>query len=254
MSKNERLIKNKKRVQQHGEVFTPISTVNEMLDMEGLKENIEDVRKKILEPSVGEGVFLVEILKRRLKNVLNLSSNISEYENLSLLSLTTLYGIELLEDNAQKCVMNIYICFYNFYEKALKKYDKRKKNKVLDSARTIISANIAQGNFLTKKTNNEKPIVFSEWKEINNKNNRKNIRIIRTEYTLDEIYNSEVNSKGNIIERQIKKTEEFHQMSFFEYLDQEVEDNFNNEIIVKCKYIECNITDTYKEEMEEYDG
>lgn len=250
----ERLIKDKIRVQQHGEVFTPKSTVNEMLNMDGLKENIEDIRKKILEPSVGEGVFLVEILKRRLKNILNLSVDITEYENLSLLALTSLYGIELLDDNVKKCVMNIYICFGSFYEKALKKYNKRRKQKVLDSARTIISANIVQGNFLTKKTSTKKAIIFSEWKEIQNTKNRKNIKVIRTEYSLDEIYNDKVNTDGNIIDSQNEKKEKIHQMHLFEYGDHKIEDNFSNEFIVKYKYIECNITDTYKEEMEEYGG
>ena len=164
MKSREKFIKNKKRVQQHGEVFTPISTVNKMLDQDGLKEKIVDIRCTVLEPAAGEGVFLVELLKRRLKYLLNSTSSMSEYENLSLLSLSTIYGIELLEDNTQKCVINIYMCYFAYYEKALKKYEKKVKKKVLDSAKTIISANIAQGNFLTKKTINNKPIVFSDLK------------------------------------------------------------------------------------------
>ena len=46
----EKLIKSKKRVQQHGEVFTPTKIVNDMLNLEGLREKVEeDIRGMVLE-------------------------------------------------------------------------------------------------------------------------------------------------------------------------------------------------------------
>ena len=45
----EKLIKSKKRVQQHGEVFTPTKIVNDMLNLEGLREKVEDIRGMALE-------------------------------------------------------------------------------------------------------------------------------------------------------------------------------------------------------------
>jgi len=47
----EQLIKSKKRVQQHGEVFTPKKIVNLMLDQEELQENLRDLSSTFLEPS-----------------------------------------------------------------------------------------------------------------------------------------------------------------------------------------------------------
>ena len=256
----EKLIKSKKRVQQHGEVFTPTKIVNDMLNLEGLREKVEDIRGMVLEPAVGEGVFLVEILKRRLKYLLNTEDSILDYENKSLLALTTLYGIELLEDNAQKCVMNIYICFFEYYEKALKKFEKKSKKKVLDSARTIISTNIAQGNFLTQQTNSGELIVLSEWREVETSGKRKNIQVIRTEHTLEDIY-KEIENENGFIVGQVEKKEEkkSYQISFLDY-DEESNfiDKYDNqkddEPLKQYRYIVCSILDVYREEMEEYEG
>ena len=57
--------RSKRRIDKTGEVFTPVGLVQEMLD--NLPEIFfKDPLKTICEPSVGEGIFLVEILKRRI--------------------------------------------------------------------------------------------------------------------------------------------------------------------------------------------
>jgi len=105
-----------------------------------------------LEPAAGEGVFLVEILMRKLKMVSDKYNNdLNQFENYSLLALTTLHGIELLEDNAQTCAMNMFQLYYDIYQKQAKYHKGNMKIKVLDSAKTIISTNIKEGDFLTKK-------------------------------------------------------------------------------------------------------
>lgn len=250
MEKQQKLIKSRNRVRQHGEVFTPVKTVNSMLNMEGLKEKIEDIRATVLEPAVGEGVFLVEILKRRFENILKKSSTISEFENNALFTLTTIYGIELLEDNVKKCVVNIYDCFFYYYNKAISKFGSKMKKKVLASAKIITSSNVVQGNFLTRKNNDNKPIILSEWKEICNKNNKKNIRVIRTEYTLDEIFEQKENELGSVFSSLKEVREEVKQLSLFEeILDIEEEKREN----IFYKYVECYVYDIYKEEMEKYE-
>ena len=71
---SEQIIKSKKGVQKHGEVFTPKKTVNQMLDIPEIKEACESLTT-FLEPSAGEGAFLVEILKRKLNMVAKRFSN-----------------------------------------------------------------------------------------------------------------------------------------------------------------------------------
>ncbi len=66
---DEKLIKSKERVQQHGEVFTPQWMVKKMLDVEGIKQACENIDATFLEPAAGDGNFLVAILERKLKSV-----------------------------------------------------------------------------------------------------------------------------------------------------------------------------------------
>jgi len=83
------------RIDETGEVFTPEELVNEILD-EVPEEFFTDASKTICEPSVGEGVFLVEILKRRILTGLNPTK-----------ALHTLYGVDIMEDNIQVCKYNL---------------------------------------------------------------------------------------------------------------------------------------------------
>ena len=60
-------VKSKKRVADHGEVFTSEREVNAMLDL--VKQETERIDSRFLEPACGTGNFLVEILNRKLKIV-----------------------------------------------------------------------------------------------------------------------------------------------------------------------------------------
>ena len=243
---SEKIIKCKTRVQKHGEVFTPIKIVKQMLDQPGVKEACENLTSTFLEPAVGEGVFLVEILERKLKMVArDYNKSLEHFENYSLLALSTIYGVELLEDNTQACVMNIYLKFYNHYKEQAHKHNGKIKQKVLNSANKIIALNIANGNFLTRKSVNGEPIIFSKWEPENLRKNTKNITVQRTEYTLDEIYENVEKSNGQILKSKPPSAE---QMNIFSFLDQDVD---QEEQFVEMKYVPVQITDVYKEEMEE---
>ena len=53
MSGSEVLIKSKRRVRQHGDVFTPTKIVHAMVSLLGLEDVISEVTTTVLEPSVG---------------------------------------------------------------------------------------------------------------------------------------------------------------------------------------------------------
>src|SRR5688572_15838751 len=65
--KGDKLIKSKKRVADHGEVFTPPWLVEKMLDL--VNGETERIDSRFLEPACGSGNFLVPILKRKLAAV-----------------------------------------------------------------------------------------------------------------------------------------------------------------------------------------
>ena len=57
-------VKSKKRVNDHGEVFTAEREVNAMLDL--VKQETERIDSRFLEPACGNGNFLAEVLRRKL--------------------------------------------------------------------------------------------------------------------------------------------------------------------------------------------
>ncbi|WP_374965375.1 methylase [Lysinibacillus sp. RS5] len=244
-SANEKIIKSKKRVQNHGEVFTPKRIVKKMLDMPNIREACQNLTSTFLEPAAGEGVFLVGVLKRKMKMVAeNYGDDLTRFENYSLLALSTLYGIELLEDNAQKCVMHMYQVYYETYYQQAQIHGAKVKNIVLDSAKLIISKNIAQGNFLTKLSANGNPIIFSEWQPINIRKDAKVIKIKRTEYTINDLLDGVQKESGETSVHALRDV----QLDLFDFYDE-----IDKPKEKRMKYVPVKITDVYKEEMEEVD-
>lgn len=239
---SERLIKSKSRVQKHGEVFTPIKMVNRMLNVPEIKKACDELETTFLEPAAGEGIFLVEILSRKLKMVSKkFNDTLKQYENYALLALTTIYGIELLEDNAQICTQNLFEVFSDMYTKQILYHSGKKSKRVTESAKVIISANIAQGNFLTRETSDGKDIIFSEWRSKKKKNS---FDVIRTEYSLKEILAKEIKTEGSLH----NKKEEPLQLSFL------VSSENQEQQLKKYRYFYVPIVDVYKKETEEYNG
>jgi hypothetical protein len=88
--------RDKSRVKATGEVFTPTPLVQEMLDQLP-PEVFTDSAKTFLEPSCGDGQFLSEVVIRKMENG-------STYEQ----ALSTVYGIDLMEDNCRECIKRLY--------------------------------------------------------------------------------------------------------------------------------------------------
>lgn len=141
---SEKIIKSVDRVKDIGEVFTPQKAVNFMLDQPEIKEKVESLTATFLEPSAGEGAFLVEILRRKLNYAQKQNVSVKEMQNNFLLALSSLYGIELMEDNVEMLVINMVNTFRDVYFNTFSHEDQNQK--VLSSANVIISANMAQGN------------------------------------------------------------------------------------------------------------
>lgn len=62
-------IKSKKRVADHGEVFTAEREVKAMCDL--VAQECDRIDSRFLEPACGDGNFLAEILARKLTTVKN---------------------------------------------------------------------------------------------------------------------------------------------------------------------------------------
>jgi hypothetical protein len=156
----------KKRVADHGEVLTGKREVNAMLDL--VKQETERIDSRFLEPACGNGNFLTEILERKLAVVeRRYGKSQLDFERYAVLAISSIYGIDILEDNVRQCRHRLYGLFdCDFYSRIFKN---RAKNKCREAVRFILDRNIIWGDALTLKTVSEKPgyIVFSEWSPVN---------------------------------------------------------------------------------------
>ncbi len=154
-------IVSKKRVADHGEVFTSQRKVNAMLDM--VKHETERIDSRFLEPACGTGNFLAEILTRKLGVVESrYRQSPIELERYTLLAVTSIYGIDLLLDNVTECRRRL-------LEIVKTKFPGQFSEALAASIQFVLQRNIVHGDALSLKTVGDQPhpIVFSEWSLVN---------------------------------------------------------------------------------------
>lgn len=183
----DKQIISKKRVTDHGEVFTSEREVKAMLDL--VKMESFSVDSRCLEPACGTGNFLIELLERKLSIVKNeYSKNQSEFEFFSAKAISSLYGIDILEDSIQYTRKRLFKSFDTLYRSL---FNNNINQEYLDSINFILEKNIIWGDALTYMTpeENPKPIIFSEWSFL------KRGYIKRKDYTLKNLLdNSSIKS------------------------------------------------------------
>jgi hypothetical protein len=156
----KQLISNK-RVVDHGEVFTSQREVNAMLDL--VKQETERIDSRFLEPACGTGNFLTEILERKLRVVgRKYRKSQLEYERNIVLAVSTIYGIDILEDNVIECRNRLFEIVNSHYSAFFKK---KTNDEVRRVVRFLLEKNIIWGDALDLKTVGSTPhqIIFSEW-------------------------------------------------------------------------------------------
>jgi len=189
-------VKSKQRVLDHGEVFTNEREVNAMLNL--VKHETERIDSRFLEPACGSGNFLVEILSRKLKIVeQRYKKSQSDFEKYSILAISSIYGVDLLEDNILECKDRLYEIFNTQYTKL---YKKKTKDNVREAFRFILDKNMLIGDALTLLQKNGNPIVFSEWSNV------KGSMFKRREYIFEHLLNDNKTTELSLFE--IKEREQ----------------------------------------------
>ena len=156
-------VKSKKRVADHGEVFTNDREVNAMLDL--VKHETERIDSRFLEPACGNGNFLAEVLRRKLTVVdSRYSKSQVELERYSVIAVSSIYGVDILEDNAQECRDRLLGIYTEWYSKTFKQVN----NDCIRSVQFILGRNILWGDALDfTNPETKQPIIFSEWSAVN---------------------------------------------------------------------------------------
>ena len=236
-------VKSKKRVTDHGEVFTAEREVNAMLDL--VKQETERIDSRFLEPACGDGNFLSEILRRKLTVVeRNYKRNTHDYEKYFILALMSIYGVDIMLDNVIECRARLLEIWKEKYYAICKKNATKEAEEV---AAYILSKNVICGNALTMMQVDEncndtkKHITFSEWSFVIGDNvKRRDFRLdqlldgsnqykrdMRTDFEFDpetksfipkpiaEYPVTDYLNLPDVEDIEEKKEEEFEQLSFF---------------------------------------
>lgn len=149
------LVKSRKRVVDHGEVFTPPWMVEAMLDL--VKDETERIDSRFLEPACGSGNFIIRIFQRKLSAVeIKYGKSDFDRSQFALLALMCIYGIELLEDNVIECRANVLEIFAGYLSLA-------STDELYRAAEFVLSQNIVHGDALSMKTIRGDAISFPEW-------------------------------------------------------------------------------------------
>jgi len=175
----EKQVKSKERVKDFGEVFTNKREIDAMLDM--IKDEINKIPSKILEPACGTGNFLVEILNRKLEVIKERAEgNQTRWEYYVFIAIANMYGIDIQEDNVRECknrLLKIIVseCRELFSECC---------DEFVKAIKYVLTKNIIWGNSLIGMRCDSGKIVFSEW--VYDKQN-----IIRKDYYLLDMIGKE---------------------------------------------------------------
>lgn len=177
----EKQIKSKERVRTRGEVFTAAREVNAMLDL--VKDETENIDSTFLEPACGDGNFLDEVLRRKLAVCRKrYGKSAADYEKMSFLACTTLYGVDIMADNVERCRERLFETWEASFGTTHRTVAVSATGVVTGAPRSdfhgrvsaavkkVFEKNILLGNALSMKRVDEKqndldePIVFTEWK------------------------------------------------------------------------------------------
>lgn len=223
-------VKSKQRVTTHGEVFTAEREVNAMLDL--VKQETERIDSRFLEPACGDGNFLAEILRRKLAVVKRkYRKSPDDYEKFAVLAATSIYGVDILQDNAEACRKRMFEIWDKEYRSVLKK---EINEDCREAVRFILSRNIVCGNALSLKkvdaagNDIDEPIVFSEWAFVTG------LQLQRSDYTLDRLLEGDEEGRDLFKKEEQTKTSKASQQSLFDTSPVETPDD---EVKFLGKYI-----------------
>lgn len=189
-------IKSKDRVQAHGEVFTPDSIVMDMIklvDDELMKEpEVEALSEEgklwyyidstVLEPTCGDGQFLIRLLYKKLEAVSKLP--VEQRELAALHAVCSIYGVDIQEDNVVEARERMYNIFIGnevetFDNKEPRTFSISFKDLGIDiseklkkAVKFVLEANIIVGNTLIANGRDsydknaapdKRPVFFNKW-------------------------------------------------------------------------------------------
>lgn len=200
-AKSPSQIKSKQRVADHGEVFTAKREVNAMVEL--VEPLASSITATVLEPACGEGVFLIEILNRRLETLKAFGFSGYWLQWQILRAVSSLYGVDIQADNVAITRQNL----INTCRMWMIENGESITQGFAKALGEIVKQNIVAGDTLAAKTITGRQLAFSEWTF------EKNGAISRMEYPYEELIAS-----GGASSKKHRKYS-YHWMKYMETLN-----------------------------------
>ncbi len=209
----ERLVKSSDRVRDLGEVFTPSSTVQEMLDL--LPKKMWNIHPSttFLEPACGDGNFLVAILDRKLERlsedidakILPSGVDIEAAQFHALEAIASIYAIDISSENIVGGVpgheigarTRLLTLFSEWHELELGK-TLTPRSVVFKAAKWIVDHNLIVGNMLATDSNGKPtgrdniPLIEYDFNPTN-----QNVTLFKT--TMGDVISTEEAKTGEML-------------------------------------------------------
>ena len=140
----ESQIRNSERIRDLAEVFTAEKEVSAMLNL--LEPITSKLDSRFLEPSCGNGNFLVSILDRKLENVSSRFKNQIEYEFLTIVTTGSIYGVDIDTQNVKEARYRMKERIIDHYSNVLNTRTRSENfDKVID---LVLKTNIIRGDMI----------------------------------------------------------------------------------------------------------
>lgn len=150
-SAKQKQVKSRSRVRDRGEVFTAEREVNNIL---ALTQATSNRYWRFLEPACGNGNFLEAILRQRLEHLkqdrVEWHTKNREFSVLKVLS--TIYGVDIAEDNISECKKRLRGVIFDYLPK-------KSSKEFLLAMDSIMDTNLIVGDML----NGKDKIFFTEY-------------------------------------------------------------------------------------------
>lgn len=145
----------RERVRDLAEVFTAEREVEAMLDL--VSDSAASIDARFLEPSCGNGNFLVAILHRKLATVYRRHKKQKPFEFNSLKALASIYGVDIDGHNIREARDRMKLTMLDFYSTHLN--TARQTSGFSQAVEYILQKNVRVGDML----NDEENVNFVEF-------------------------------------------------------------------------------------------
>lgn len=140
-------VRTKERIRDLAEVFTAQREVEAMLDLVGDPAHNPDT--VVLEPSCGNGNFLVAVLERKMQTVFSSKHRPAQTEIGIVRSVMSIYGVDISEGNVLEARERLYAQVADAWSRHMN--TRKPSRHLFGVVKSVLKRNILVGDFLNGK-------------------------------------------------------------------------------------------------------